>query len=204
MSARYCASCGAPLPAGAQFCTFCGTAVPATPPAGAVGGSSSVPPPPPGPLPSSYGAPMPPPPRRSKAKVVLVIFVVLILVAGVAVFAFAFLPGPSSDQVDIQEINIWAPDNVCGLNSNPVGFAGYNDTPGDVDQLELSMPNFNATSCTIAGLVTNTSGFSVSGLSLPLTIPGSSNPGNPVSENLNLTLNLPNTTFNGNVNLVVR
>jgi zinc-ribbon domain len=202
MSAQYCSHCGAPLPAGAQFCTFCGTAV-----TGAPGGGVAppMPPPPPmaGPLPSGWNIPSAPPPRRSRTRVILVIFVVIILIGAVAIVALAFLPS-SSTGVDIQGFNIWAPDNACGLNANPIGFSGFNDTPGDVDQLQLSMPNYNSTTCTLVGMVTNTTGFTLSDLGLPLTIPGSPNTSNPVSENLNLTVTMPNSSFNGIVNLVVR
>ncbi len=190
MQSLTCPSCGAPVPGGAAFCQFCGTSV--SPPAGALPstpaapGASFVPPPP-------VAAP---PPRRRVSRLVIVILVVVVVLVLVAVVAYAFIAPTSSPPIQVAFIDVWAPDNVCGLNSSPIGYYGYNASTGAAVSLELEVPNVNATACTVQTVVTNTTGFSLSGIQVPLTVPGSGN------ATMNLTVTSPGSPYSGDLNLV--
>ncbi len=90
--ARFCSSCGQPVPPGASFCTGCGAPVG---PEGPAAGPPSSPPPPPGAPPpgSAMPLPYPPPaegPKRRRTPLVLIltgvgILAVVALVVGVLV-----------------------------------------------------------------------------------------------------------------------
>jgi hypothetical protein len=121
-----------------------------------------------------------------------VIAIVVILI--VAVIAFTLLV-PAGVTVDF--INVWAPDNVCGLNSNPIGYYGYNSSTGAVQTFEFQIPNYNLSSCSISSMVTNSSGFEISGFTLPIPITGNG------TANVNITITSPTSPFTGNMNLVV-
>ncbi len=125
--------------------------------------------------------------------ILVVVVVVILVIAGIAVYAYE----TSTPPVQVQYINIWAPDNVCGLNTNPIGFGGYNSSTSASEPLELEMPNFNTTSCRISTLTTNTTGFTLSQVEVPLTLPGNATVG------LNLTIQSPGSAFNGLLNLVL-
>lgn len=138
----------------------------------------------------------PPPQRRSRARLVLVVIlvVVVLIVAFVAVSYFLF-PAPP---IQVGAINIWAPDNVCGLNANPIYFDGYNGSTGASQTLELGMPNFNTTgSCTIVSMTTNTSGFALSGIQVPLIISANG------TGSMNVTITSPTSSYTGDLNLIV-
>lgn len=147
------------------------------------------------PGPYAYGGapPAPPPRRRSKLLIIAVIVVAILLVVGAA----AFLLVPAAPAIQVAEINIWAPDNVCGLNTNGIGFDGYNSSTSSVESFELPMPNFNTTTCTVHGVTTNTTGFTLSAIEVPLTIPGNE------TVSMELTITAPSSSFNGYLNLVL-
>ncbi len=148
-----------------------------------------MPPPPPGP----YGGYAPPPPRRrSRIWIIIAVVVVVLLVVAVG----AYLLVPAAPQIQVVDLLVWAPDNVCGLNVSQIYYDGYNTSTGSSVSLELTVPNFNTTACTIASATTNTTGFSLSGVQVPLSIPGSGN------GSMNLTIASPSSAFSGNVNLV--
>lgn len=133
-------------------------------------------------------------PRHLRSTVLLGVVAVAVIVA--AIVAFHVIP--PAPQVKVQTIDVYAPDNVCGLNSNPVYYAGFTDAPGASDRFQLQITNFNATACTIHAAVTNTTGFALSGVQVPLTVPGAG------SAYLNLTINLPASAFDGTLNIVYR
>ena len=123
--------------------------------------------------------------------------IVVVVIVVVSVVGFLLLT-PSTPPVQVQLIAIWAPDNVCGLMQNPIAFDGYNASTGQNISLDLvGVQNYNTTPCTIRGVVTNTTGFSLSGVEVPLTIPA-----NDTNGSMNLTIGSPGTSFSGNLNLV--
>ncbi len=197
MQADRCPNCGAPLTPGAAFCSYCGAPVVSAagplPSAGAANAPPQYPPTPAGPYPGPSAAP----PRRSRGRVLLIVLLVVIvlIVAAFAVDYFLF-PAPA---VQVEEINIWAPDNVCGLNANPIFFYGYNSSTGASQTLDFGMPNFNATACTIVSVTTNSTGFSLSDVQVPLTIPG----GDTAGASMNITITSPGSPFTGTMNLVL-
>ena len=124
---------------------------------------------------------------------VAIVVVMFVVIAAIGVYALM----TTKPYVDVQALNVYAPDNVCGLNSNPVGYYGFNSTAGQNEPLELQLENFNLTgSCTVRGVVTNTSGFGVSDVQVPDTVGALGN------GTINLTLSLPGHAFVGIVNLV--
>src|SRR5487761_344529 len=190
MATPTCPNCGAPLKPEGQFCAYCGTAIPQP----LASGSEA-----PGPgRPGLGGAPLvgTPASRQSKARAVVVVVVVVLVIAG-GIGAYVYFTGTPA--VTINGFFGYAPDDVCHLGIVPTQGTGSSDSPGADDEVELSdVPNFNATSCTIQGLSTNTSGFMISGPSVPLTIaPGA-------TAILFFNLSLPGSAWSGNVNLIFR
>lgn len=142
----------------------------------------------------SYGRPSAPPPRRHHGLIIAVVVIIVILIAGVATFALLVPAGPP---VAVGYINIYAPDNVCGLNSNPIAFYGYNSSTGASQTLDFGMPNYNATTCVIQSATTNTSGFVLSDIQVPLSIPANG------TGSMNITITSPSSDYSGNMNLVL-
>ena len=120
------------------------------------------------------------------------VVVLVVIVAAVGAFLLT-LPPPN---VDVQGLNVYAPDNVCGLNANPVGYSGFNASAGTQMALDLQLENFNLSACSVESVTTNTSGFSVSGVQAPDVV------GPLGNGTLNLTLSLPGGAYSGIVNLV--
>jgi hypothetical protein len=188
MSAQYCSHCGAPVSAGATFCAYCGASVGTPGPAPGAPLPAAAPPAPP---PAPTLGPGPGGPRRNRRLVVLVIIVVVVIVlAGIIYYA------STAPVVNITQLNVYAPDNVCGLNTNPIYYEGYSDDPGASDALGLQVENFNNTSCTLHEVTTNTTGFTLSDVGVPLVVAAVGN------NTLNLTLTLPSGAFSGAVNLI--
>lgn len=124
----------------------------------------------------------------------LVVIVVLILVV-VSISAYEYYTTPPPP-IQVAFFNIWAPDNVCGLNANPISYYGYNWSTSTAETFEFPVPNFNATSCTIHSVVTNSTGFSLSAVQVPLTIAGNG------TQSMNITVTSPGSSFSGSVNFV--
>ena len=119
---------------------------------------------------------------------------VIVAVVVAAILLFHFLP--PSPQVQVREIDVWAPSNVCGLNAQPISYAGFSDSPGSVDAFQLQVENFNATSCTVTQAATNTTGFTVAATGVPLTV------GANQSAYLNVTVQLPSFAFDGALDVI--
>lgn len=139
--------------------------------------------------------------RRSKGRAVLIVVVVVVIIlAGIGVYVYY----EAGQSVNVNQFVVYAPDNVCGLNTNQIVFTpGFSDAPGASDAFEFQIPNYNGTSCTIRGVTTNTSGFSFSDVGVPVTgTPATL--GNPGYGYLNLTINLPGSAFSGNLNMIFR
>ena len=94
-------------------------------------------------------------------------------------------PGPSTIQVG--GIYIYSPDNVCGLNANPIYFDGFNGSTAQVQTLDFPIPNYNGSACAIRSLTTNTTGFTLSAIQVPLGIAG----GGSGSMNITVTARRP-------------
>jgi len=147
----------------------------------------------------------PPPPtgtpasRRAKSRAVIIAVVVVVIIV-IAIGSYVYLS--NSQTVQVNAFIAYAPNNVCGLNINQVEFTpGFSDAPGASDQFEFIVPNYNLSSCTVRGVTTNTSGFTLSDVQVPVTIAAATIAG-PGEGYLNLTVNLPGSGFNGNLNLV--
>jgi len=193
MQSVTCSRCGAPLLGGAQFCSYCGA--PAAPPLAAGGLPVAPVPAAPAPLPSGFEAtagPSPRPRRSHRLLVILVVVVVVVAAAGLALFLLV----PAGPAVQVGAIDIWAPDNVCGLGTNSIYYEGYNASTGEAISLELYVPNYNGTSCTVSQVTTNTSGFTLSGVQTGVVVPAHGN------ATLNLTIGSPSSSFSGTLNLV--
>ncbi|MGB6500242.1 MAG: hypothetical protein WBG19_02420 [Thermoplasmata archaeon] len=193
MGASTCPGCGAATTPGIAFCTYCGTSLGTAPSAPLPTGTSpfSLPPAPgtppePGAAPRARG-------RRRPWVVLVVLVIVAIVIASVV--GFVYLSAPP---VQVANIVVWAPDDVCGLSVNAIEFDGFNATIGSNQTFELEMPNYNGTACTIHHLSTNTSGFVVYSAQIPRTIPGSA------TLPLNVSFHAPGSKYTGNVNIVLR
>jgi len=132
--------------------------------------------------------------------VVVVVVVVLLVVAGLAVYGYY-------TTVDATAVNVYAPDNVCGLNVYSIFYTGFNVSTGASVPLTLSVPNNNSTSCTLRGVAlasnSSSSGFGLGDVQLPPAIPGNTT-GTPATGTLNVTLTVPGSHYTGVVNLVFR
>lgn len=126
---------------------------------------------------------------------VVVILVVLLLVGGV--LSFLFLSAPPAP-VQVFDINFYAPDNVCDLNTDQIGYLGFNGSLSTNTTIDFGVPNYNSTACTIHGIGTNTTGFTLYNVQVPRTIPGMS------TVQLNVTIKTPASKFAGNLNLILR
>lgn len=151
-----------------------------------------------GPAPSpvpSYA--FPPPRRRSRLRLVLVVIVVIVVLfvvfAAIGAVVYDSMPPPN---VDVEGINVYAPDNVCGLHANPISYLGFNASARGQVALDLQLENFNSTACAVEAVTTNTSGFSVSGVHVSGIVGPFGN------GTISLTLSLPGSAYSGIVNLV--
>ena len=132
--------------------------------------------------------------RRTRLVIAIVISVVLLIVLSLVAYEL-FVPGPAS--VHVQSIVVWTPDDVCGLETNLIGYHGYNTTVKSEVSVEIQVPNFNASKCVVHTVTTNSSGFSLSDLHLPWEIPASG------SNTTHVTIQSPGSAFSGDVNLIL-
>ena len=135
------------------------------------------------------------PARRRGSRILEIVAIVVVVILVVAVVAYELTP--TAPPVQVGFINIYAPDNVCGLNANPTAYYGYNASTSETDTLEFPIPNYNATACTIESVATNTSGFSLSDIQVPLTIAGGVQ-----NASMNITITTPGSSFSGDLNLI--
>jgi hypothetical protein len=126
--------------------------------------------------------------------VIIAVVVVILIVGLLAVLYWE----SATSAIQVGEIDIWAPDNVCGLDANPIYFFGFNSSTGAGQSIDFDMPNFNATPCSVTTVTTNTTGFTLSGVQVPLSIPASG------SASMNITITAPASPFAGSLNLVLR
>lgn len=149
---------------------------------------------PPGSGPRFEGVPVGPRPRRRLWVIVAVLVVVLVVIGAVGYLVLSRPVAP----VSVDNINLWAPDNVCGLRSAGVFYNGFNVSTKVNLSVDLEIPNYNSTACIVRGITTNTSGFTLYNPGVPLSIPAQS------QEQLSVTVLTPSSDFQGELNLVVR
>lgn len=126
-------------------------------------GTSPSPSTPPGSSPSPVSQGSVPGLKKSRKKLwVVVAVVVVVIVAVLALVGYTYA-------VNVTGIIVASTDNSCGIRGQTAG--GYTSVPGAHHQVTLSLHNTVFIDCTITSVSANTSGFSVSGGSLPLSIP---------------------------------
>jgi len=131
-------------------------------------------------------------PHHFRRTILVALVVLLVVVAAIVVLRVSF----PSTTVNVREIAVYAPDNVCGLQSNPIKYAGFSDAPGANDLFGLQVTNFNSTPCTVRSVTTNTSGFGLSNVQVPFPVAGAGN------GFMNVTIVLPSGSFDGVLALV--
>ena len=118
--------------------------------------------------PAAAGPTNPPPPsgaarRPRRTRLIIAIVIAAVLLIALSIVAYELLaPGPAS--VHVQSIDVWTTDDVCGLETTPIGYHGYNTTAKSSVSVELQVPNFNVSKCVVHAVSTNSSGFSLSDL----------------------------------------
>ena len=123
----------------------------------------------------------------------VIVVVVVVVLAAVALA----LERTSSPAIQVGELVVWAPDDVCGLSASPnYYYQGFNSSTSTSVTFPLLVPDNNATACTVSAVGTNTSGFTVTALPLPITV------GNDSNDTLNITIHTPSSAYSGNLNLI--
>lgn len=136
-----------------------------------------------------------PPPRRSNRRLVIAVVILVVVILVVGIFAVDYFTTPAG--VTVNYITFWSNDNACGYNANSTSYYGYNSSTGQAQEFEFGLPNYNLTACTIHTMVTNSSGFSITGFTLPIQISGNG------TSYVNITITSPSSSFNGDMNLVI-
>ena len=180
MGAQFCTRCGSPVQPGSGFCQKCGAPVTSGAAPAAPTGVAAQPQP-------VYLTPVPPKKRKWVWVVVAVVVVIVIVI--IAFLALAFLV-VSSTSINVTAINVTSSDNACGTNGQTS--LGFTTSSGGAEQYTVSITNSNLVfSCTIASVSATTSGFSLSGANLPLTIPAQG------TESVSFTIHCPSGSYNG-------
>lgn len=137
----------------------------------------------------SGGPSAPPPRRRSGIRIVVVVVVVIIVIGLIGLVFFA-----TNQTVNVTIIEFSSPDNTCGWNG--LTDSGFSEPPGGA--LAFSYYNYgnnttgsNTAACVVHTVTTNTSGFSITDANTPLITPAN------VTNFLNFTVNLPDSSYNG-------
>jgi hypothetical protein len=133
--------------------------------------------------------------RRRRRRVFT--FAVVLAIVAVAVAAALLYVENTGPEIHIAAILVDAPDDVCGLGDEHIAYHGYSASGVAPTTVAIHVPNLNDTTCVVDSLVTNTTGFAVSGAKLPFTIPA----GGGVS--LSLSITPPARSYSGNLTLVV-
>lgn len=134
--------------------------------------------------------------RAHPLRTVLVAAAVVVVVVVGLVAASPYVT-PHVAQVTVTEFDVYAPQDVCGLNSTPIYYTpGFSDHGGASDAFRFDLPNYNATSCTLRGVTTNTTGFALTDVQVPVTVAAGQ------TGYLNLTVVLPAGDFNGPLALI--
>ena len=181
MATTYCFKCGSPLPGGSQFCQKCGSQLP---------GTSATPPPTtnyPSPAMPAYGY-SPPPQKNYTGTAVAVIIIAIVIVIVLAV-VIVLLANSRPGTVDVTAVTFTSHNNACGING--WSGSGFTDPTGGAYVWTNTIPNNGWISCTINSVTTTTSGFSLSGVTTPITIPGGG------TATISFTIHCPSSSFTG-------
>ncbi len=131
---------------------------------------------------------MPPPPKKSHKMLwigIIIGVVIVIIVIGVLAYV-----GSNANSVDVTAINITSSNNACGVSGH--SFSGFTTNPGGKIQDTIIIGNGNILlSCTINSVAATTSGFSISGANVPLSIPAGG------TQSLSFTIIAPGSSYNG-------
>jgi hypothetical protein len=140
---------------------------------------------------------LPPPRKRSRRGLWAALLVVVVILV---VIAYLY---DESSPVDIANVGISSTDGVCGAGESdaPTGWVaiipGFSMAQGSTYHFTWKVPNYNSSSCTINGVTTSTSGFSVSGANVPLTIPADEN------RSLSFNIGAPHSPYDGDLAVVL-
>jgi hypothetical protein len=194
MAGGFCSRCGSPVVLGSQYCPKCGAPLVGTPIT-----AQTTPP-----HYSSPGNQARSPPARSSAAVGIVVAVVLVVGLLLLFLVLEGYLGSSGSSpsgggggggggtpvVTVTAINIVSSSNPCGVNGHT--FNGYTTEAGGSEQDTLTINNGALLfSCTIDSVSATTSGFSISGANVPLTIPAGG------AESLSFSIGAPSTEYTG-------
>jgi hypothetical protein len=123
-------------------------------------------------------------------------FVVFILIIGV----IGYLLIPPAPAINVTEIEFQSADDPCGLVNSP--YDGFTANTSQVLWLAVSVmgnstPGGGTASCSISTLSSATAGFTLTGASVPLSIPANTN------ETLQFNVTCPSTSYGGALTLSV-
>jgi hypothetical protein len=121
--------------------------------------------------------------------------VAIVIVSAAAVVVYEVDRGPVTH---VRVILLESPDDVCGIADERFAVAGYNSTGPAATSVTFELQNLNDTTCTVENVNTNTSGFSVGGITVPFS----------VSERAELAVTVsvtpPAKSYTGNLTIVFR
>lgn len=135
-------------------------------------------------------SPPPPQPQKSRGKRRWPIWLVLVIIAALVASGIgAVLYVASLPVVDVTAINFTSSDEACGIGGHT--FPGFKAAASAAEEDTLTIPNLDFYSCTINAVGTFTTGFSISGANVPLSIPFEG------SQSLSFTIQVPSSPYNG-------
>lgn len=110
----------------------------------------------------------------------MVVVIVVVIIAFVVVV---------STNVTVSAINFTSSDNACGMNSQTG--PGFTSVGGGSVQESYIVTGGLILSCTISSVTATTSGFSISGANVPLTVAADG------SQTLSFTIHMPSGSYSG-------
>jgi hypothetical protein len=137
---------------------------------------------------AAYVSAAPAVPPKKKHTLLWVVIAVIVIIVVIVIAASAFFVAATS--VDVTAINYTSSDNACGTNGGTA--LGFTTGSNAAYQATIIVTNSNIIlSCTINSVSTTTSGFSISGANVPLTIPAGG------TESVSFTIHTPGGSYTG-------